>query len=158
MKEKDKLYLILFVVALISGFVFLLAETAALTSTGSGGINLTIWDTTDDILTPAISGSNVTFYSNFTNSSNYVLPANCTIRFNYTGSWTGWDNMTYIDGSNPYYFNNIEGAIAKMTKNANKIESHANNFFTPIFLMTQTRKQTSVTVLAVSHTRTCSRR
>jgi hypothetical protein len=41
---------------------------------------------------------NVDFFANYTNTTSDPIDnvtGNCTIRFNKTGSWTAWDNMTY---------------------------------------------------------------
>jgi len=109
--KKKEVYLILFLTAILFLLFFSLEPTltkALSTLTNSTlEMNLTIWDDTDNGGTKR-SGWNMLFYANYTNSSKYNIESNCTIRFNFTGNWGSWDNMTYnttgTNGSEPYYY------------------------------------------------------
>jgi len=74
---------------------FLISLIAATGSTSNSVFNLTIWDDTDLVIKR--SNWNTYFYANFTNltNGNTISDGNCTIRFNYTGIWGSWGNMSY---------------------------------------------------------------
>ncbi|MEE9525608.1 MAG: hypothetical protein V3V78_03325 [Candidatus Woesearchaeota archaeon] len=59
--------------------------------------NLTIWDTTDTVI--KYENETINFYANYTNSTDELTGANCTIWFNDTSLW---DNMTEISGLYEY--------------------------------------------------------
>src|SRR5689334_5189576 len=82
--------------------MFLAIETRALNSGSSSNANLSIYDNSETESGGFIklSGNNITFYANFTNSSVKNINASngnalCQIRFNATGVFGAFSNMTY---------------------------------------------------------------
>ncbi|MBU0906911.1 MAG: hypothetical protein KKD18_01745 [Nanoarchaeota archaeon] len=87
-------------IALFFGlFASLLSTTIATQSGTNGDASLKIWDDTDpeggSII--RLSTTNITFVANFTNSTNDPIntTGNCTIKFDYTGSYGPIFNMTF---------------------------------------------------------------
>jgi len=92
---------------------FLSAITIAINSGSSGAANLTIWDGSEGSDRYTYCGQycgekikssfvlwNIYFNANYTNSSaNMINSSNgngtCAVRFNETGAWTNWENMSY---------------------------------------------------------------
>jgi hypothetical protein len=79
--------------------------------TSAANTNLTIWDDTD-----ALAGSqskyqygNVTFYANYTNKTSGASVNGsgvyCNITFNVSGTWTGWNTMTFDPSTLLYKYN-----------------------------------------------------
>ena len=69
--------------------------------------NLSIWDDTDAEggSWTKYPGDVIGFYANYTNSTgDPITDGNCTIKFNFTSSWFGFDNMTYNSGSGLYEY------------------------------------------------------
>ncbi len=101
--------LIVLSIAFIVFSVFFINEinrATALTTVNGTESRLTIWDQTDSATKK--SGDNVYFYGNFTNltSSESINGTGiyCEIEFNYNGSWTSPDNMTFNGSSSLYYY------------------------------------------------------
>ncbi len=118
-KEVKTIAVMILFLVLVS---LLLVRTIAQTSGSSNGVNLTIWDDTDGGTKytycseycsykgpPAktINSWNVYFYANYTNETtgNPISSGNCTIRFNETGTWTTWTNMSYNTSLTSFEYN-----------------------------------------------------
>ncbi|MFH1802459.1 MAG: hypothetical protein ABH864_03330 [archaeon] len=91
---------LLVLIAFVSLFSFLLLTTIqATTSGGSEEANLTIWDQTDleEGSLIRLSNTNITFFANLTNSTGSAIneSGNCTIKFDYTGSYGLPFNATF---------------------------------------------------------------
>ena len=79
-------------------FASFLIETSATNSGSSENASLIIWDDTDSL--NEWSNQQLNFTANYTNSSNSIINSsngngNCSIRFNFTGSYTNWIGMNY---------------------------------------------------------------
>ena len=94
--------------------------------TGTGGgetdnTNLSIWDDTDSVAgsKTIYTSDSIFFYANYTNITDGEpitgTEANCSIRFNTTGDWSTWYNMTYNTEDRLFryitYFTNINGTF-----------------------------------------------
>ncbi|MFZ5955784.1 MAG: hypothetical protein ACOYT4_05140 [Nanoarchaeota archaeon] len=115
MKKEEAVFLILILI------VSLITVVIARTSSSSQGLNLELWDDTDeaeplhysicttycDKKDKSINDSNNYFYANFTNSTSILNQnyANCTIRFNENGTWTTWQNMIYNTTNQSWRYN-----------------------------------------------------
>jgi len=109
--------------ALIIFAGFLSVFVVATSSGNSADANLTIWDDTDSAERNTYCGDSfcsqksktstqwdVYFLSNYTNSSGSVINStqgngDCGIRFNETGTWTSWSNMSYNSTSFLWEYN-----------------------------------------------------
>lgn len=121
--KKAGLMISLFVILLLG---IVLAEYGAMTGSTSGTTtNLTIWDgsaTSKDSTnwysnctggagsTTCLAGKTTThftvkFYANYSNSTAGPVIGNCTIHFNYTGTYTEFINMTYSPSTLLYEYN-----------------------------------------------------
>ncbi len=132
MKKGTKVGLVFLTVLFLIVVGILIAETTATTSGSSENSSLTIWDGSDSDVKYTYCGAyctekskpssafwDIRFYANYTNSSSSVINAsngngNCSIRFNETGTWTGWSGMSYNGTSFLWEYNrsfNYKGTL-----------------------------------------------
>jgi hypothetical protein len=109
------------IIAVLFGIIvtFFIAETIAINSASFNTTNIIAWDDSDstakytqcsNFCSEKIKSSNlwiVNFYANYTDEFYAPINAsasngNCSVRFNETGSWTGWYPMAY-NGSYPLW-------------------------------------------------------
>lgn len=130
--EWKKAGIILAVFALLLlGIVY--ANYTAQSGSSSGlTSNLTIWDGSSTSMdsvtwyTPKTHGCspgkedskvNVMFYANYSNSTVGPIYGNCTIRFNFTGTYTEFFNMNYSETTKFYEFNRTFNRRVKVEAN-----------------------------------------
>ena len=132
------------IVVLIIFAIIFFANSIYATSTGSSGnANLTIYDDTESgtkytVCTdsfcsqknkPASNTWNTNFYANFTNSSGSIINStfgNVNIRFNITGSWTNWENMTFNSSSLLWQFNSSSTYKGVLNFSVNATSNYGN--------------------------------
>jgi hypothetical protein len=102
-KTLAKLWLSALCTILIAVFISLVYAGS---STSSPTANLSIWDDTDTGV--KYINDSIFFYANYTNATGASLNGsniNCSISFNYTGSWSAAVNISFNSSSSIYYHN-----------------------------------------------------
>ncbi|MBU0467284.1 MAG: hypothetical protein KJ718_00615 [Nanoarchaeota archaeon] len=99
-EAKAALAQVMFLVGLFTVlFAVVFSSTIQATTSGnSTSSNLTIWDDTDLLI--KLSNAQINFSANFTNMTGEALNAtngisNCTLRFDFTGTYTSYENMSF---------------------------------------------------------------
>ncbi|MEK6918580.1 MAG: hypothetical protein AABW73_00935 [Nanoarchaeota archaeon] len=105
--KNEKIFLVILTITIMISVLASLQTTQALTRTNnsSTNYNLSIWDDTENPPITERSTYNVTFYANYTNITGANVPDTCSIRFNFTGTYGAYVNMTYNTTALPYYYN-----------------------------------------------------
>lgn len=103
--NEEKIFLVLLILTLVLTMTSSVRITQGLTRSNNAttNYNISIWDETDSLTKR--STWNVTFYANYTNITGANVPDICSIRYNFTGTYGSYVNMTYNTTVLPYYYN-----------------------------------------------------
>ncbi len=114
---KDQLRFLVVSTLCVFVLAYLMSFGSANTTISGTDSNLTIWDQTDTQQrysscmlycaqkSKSISNWNAFFYANYSNGTGLIFNQTCSIRFNITGAWENWVNMTFNDTSKRYEYN-----------------------------------------------------